>query len=232
MTRHPPPVVLGLFTGRARPLPPEGQPSAIVKAPLEGPMRIGAQGAAGDEQADRRVHGGPDKAVHQYPSENYAVFRAQYPERAGDFVPGSIGENIASAGMLESDVCIGDLYRIGRCLLQVSQPRSPCWKIDRRYAVERLSRFVQGRRIAGWYYRVLEPGTLEIGDAIEPLGRNPDPVSIRRFWDVYLEHRPDPDGLRHLAAQAGLNLAWRRRIEDRAERLAQLAGGAGPQPGS
>ena len=219
------PSVQGVFVGRARPLPPGGQPSAIVKQRQPGRVQVRAQGLAGDEQADRRVHGGPDKAVHQYAMEHYDRFRQAFPGQAARFVPGSIGENIASRGMTEDAVCIGDVYRVGECHLQVSQPRSPCWKIDCRYGIEGLSRFVQEQRIGGWYYRVIEPGSVGAGDPIERLERVRGAVSIRGFWDLWLQHRPDPQALAELAGHSGLNAEWRQRLSERAKRLARLGPG-------
>ncbi len=120
----------GVYVGGIKSLEPEGQPSGIYKRPPLGPLRLTFTGLLGDVQADRRVHGGPEKALHHYAAENYARLADAFPECAAAFLPGSIGENISTRGWLEGAICIGGIFRIGAALVQVSQPRSPCWKIN------------------------------------------------------------------------------------------------------
>lgn len=129
---------------------------------------------------------------------------------------GVLGENISTRGMTEHDVCIGDILCIGGARVQVSQPRSPCWKIDRRLKVDDASRFVETAGITGWYYRVLEPGSIAAGDAIALLER-PNPwLSLAHYWDEVMAHRPDPQSLRRIAAASGL-------AADKAQRWAERA---------
>lgn len=193
-----------LFIGRTRLMLPEGGETGIYKDAVAHAVELGATGLAGDEQGDLRNHGGTEKALHQFPAEHYVVLAEQWPERAGLLQPGVLGENISSHGMLEDEVCIGDVYRIGGARVQVSQPRAPCWKIDRRIKVEDASRFVEAAGVTGWYYRVLKPGPIAAGDAIELLERpNPD-WTLARYWEVVIAHRPDPAALRAVAALPGL----------------------------
>ena len=131
------------------------------------------------------------------------------------FVIGSIGENVSAGGMDETNVHIGDVYRLGTALLEVSQPRSPCWKIDRRYGVDGLAAFIAREGITGWYYRVLEAGHMEAGDPIALVDRVDDGPSIARFWQIQSAHRPDHDELRSLAAAPKLSGIWKQRLEQR-----------------
>jgi MOSC domain-containing protein YiiM len=212
--------VEALFAGRVRPLPPEGHPSGIVKHAIAGAL-LGAEGLEGDEQADRSVHGGPDKALHHYPAEHYAVLAAAFPESAARFVPGSIGENVSTAGWTEESVCVGDVFRIGEARVQVTQPRSPCWKINRRYGLDNALQFVAERGITGWYCRVLGAGRIAAGDAFELLERNADPVTLRHLWQVTRSHRPQAEELSRLAWTPGLSESWAGKLRQRLEWLRQ-----------
>ncbi len=208
-----------LFIGGITPLPPEGHPTGIFKHAVDGAVRLGPEGLAGDAQADRRVHGGPHKALHQYAAEHYALLRAAFPDRAEQFVPGSLGENVSATGWTEETVCIGDVFRIGAATVQVSQPRQPCWKIDHKFGLDALMRFVAERGIAGWYYRVREGGMVAAGDSFELLERNAEPVSLRELWFGYREHRPDPARLARLREAPGLSPNWVKKLDERIDWL-------------
>ena len=113
--------------GRIRPLPPENKPTGIFKTEVVMPAWVGIEGLSGDAQADRCVHGGPDKALHQYPVAHYARLAAAFPEAKELLIPGSIGENLSVPGWDETTICIGDTFRLGDAVIQVSQPLC-CWK--------------------------------------------------------------------------------------------------------
>lgn len=123
-----------VLTGRVAPLGVKGAASAIAKTPVVGPVAVGPLGLAGDEQADRRVHGGPEKAVHHYALDHAAAWRGDLPGLR-DLLeqPGAFGENFSTHGLTEHDVCVGDLWRVGSALLQVSQARQPCFKLNLRF---------------------------------------------------------------------------------------------------
>ena len=209
----------GVYIGGIVPLPPEGQATGIFKHPAAGPVRLTRQGLVGDAQADRRVHGGPDKALHHYAAENYPRLAAAFPAQAAQLVPGSIGENLSTRGWTEESVCIGDVFRVGGARVQVSQPRSPCWKIDHKFAAAGMSRFIAEAGITGWYYRVVEEGELAPGDPFELLERPAPAATLARLWRTGLMHRPDEAELAALAATPGLAAGWVRKLEERAEWL-------------
>lgn len=204
-----------LFTGGLTQLDDEGQSTGIYKQPASGPIALGSAGLAGDVQADRRVHGGPEKAVHHYAAENYRRLAERFPAAAAQLTPGSIGENISTTGWDESSVCLGDIFRLGDATLQVSQPRSPCWKIDHRYASEGMARFVAESGLTGWYYRVLQTGSVRSGMRLELSERLPGAVPLAELWRVWSEHRPDPDVLARLVAAPGLTPGWQKKLLDR-----------------
>lgn len=211
--------VLGLYAGQVRPMPGDGRPTAIFKQPVNGRMRLGWEGLEADAQADRRVHGGTEKALHHFPLENHRRLAAAFPELAAQFVAGAIGENLATEGCDEDSVCIGDVYALGTARIQLNQPRSPCWKIDARFGREGITRHIAEAGLAGWYYRVLAPGEVEQGDAFTLLERSADPLSLRALHRLLHEHRPDPGALRRAAARPELNASWRNKLLGRADWL-------------
>ena len=224
MVLNPPVRIDGLFVGRVGLLPGESRGSAIAKQAVGGPARIDRAGLAGDEHADVRVHGGPEKAVHLFPAEHYATLAAVFPE-ARHLVPGGLGENVSVRGLNEATVCIGDVFACGGARLQVAQPRTPCWKIDARCGVEGMAAYVAAHGCAGWYFRVLEEGSVSTGDALVHIARSADPVSLAEFWRVTAEARPPLAALERLLRAEGLAAGW---IEKLAQRIAWLrANGAG-----
>lgn len=206
---------LGVFAGKARPIPGNGRLSAIFKERAAGKVSIGFDGLEIDEQADRRVHGGPDKAVHQFPVENYRVLSARFPELEEALREGVLGENISSRGVSEETLCVGDVIAFGAVRMQVSQPRRPCWKIDARLGVEGVAEFVNERGVAGWYYRVLEPGSASSDHEVVVIHRNELPISLRELWDLDKEVRPELSRLERARDTPGLASAWRKRLVQR-----------------
>ncbi len=210
-----------LFTGGVRPLPPDGKPSAIVKRERDEPAWLGTEGLAGDQQADRRAHGGPDKALHQFPPGHYARLAEAFSEARAGLVPGSLGENLSVAGWDENNVCVGDLFRLGDARIQVAQPRTPCWKIDARHGVTGMARWIDEQGLTGWYFRVVEEGQVEPGCGFELLDRPAPQATLARLWRLRKALRPDPRELAELATAPGLAAGW---VKALAERGAWLAG--------
>lgn len=210
-----------IFRGGIRPLPPDNGPTGIFKQPLEQPVWLGREGLAGDAQADRRVHGGPEKALHQYPADHYARLVAAFPDAAPLLVPGSLGENLSVPGWDETSIAIGDVFQLGDARIQVSQPRSPCWKIDHRFAADGMAQFIAEQCVTGWYFRVLEEGAVEPGADFARIERNPAPVSVAELLALWAEHRPDPGKLIEASRSPGLSPGWVKKLVDRSERLEQ-----------
>jgi len=212
-----------VFLGGICPLPPDNQPTGIFKQEVLMPVWVGREGLAGDAQADRRVHGGPEKALHQYAIANYARLASKFPDAANLLIPGSIGENLSAPRWDETNIAIGDVFRFGDSRIQVSQPRSPCWKIDNRFGVEGMAQYIAEQRITGWYFRVLEEGAAETSAEFDRIERNVDPVSIADLLSLWGEHRPDLDRLIKVSRTPGLTASWANKFEDRAARLRQMA---------
>ncbi len=167
--------ILAVLLGQVQPFRGDDEPSAIGKQPVAHAVAVGAMGLAGDQQADRSVHGGIDKAIHHYPADHYAWWRGHLGAVPLLDAPGAFGENIAAMGLDENNVCLGDRFRLGTALVEVSQGRQPCWKLDHRFATRGVTAQVIQTRRSGWYYRVLEPGQVQAGDALDLIERpHPD----------------------------------------------------------
>jgi MOSC domain-containing protein YiiM len=188
--------------------------SAIAKVPVAQPVRVEALGLEGDEQVDLGSHGGVDKAVLAYAASNYEAWKRDLPSTSFPF--GAFGENLTIAGMDESSVCVGDVYEVGACRLQVSQPRQPCWKLSRRWGIPELSATVQKNGRTGWYYRVLEPGVLEAGLTLQLIERPFPKYSIASANDVMHKRIRSREQDLELAACAALSESWRKALRTRA----------------
>ena len=163
-----------LQVGRIAPLGPEAVPSAFVKRAVDGYVAVGLLGLEGDAQADLSVHGGPEKAVYGYAADHYASWAEDFPALAVRFAAGSMGENLTITGLSEGDICVGDVHAIGSALLQVCQPRQPCFKLALAFGDARLGKAMVRTGRSGWYYRVLREGRIAAGDAVD-LAERPNP---------------------------------------------------------
>ncbi|WP_434646350.1 MOSC domain-containing protein [Achromobacter piechaudii] len=217
MTLITPITIDALLTGTVRPLGDSGRDSGIDKHPVSAPLWLGAEGLRGDEQADRRFHGGPEKALHHYARDHYPGWLAELGERAILAAPGAFGENISTSGLTEADVCVGDVFRAGTALIQVSQARQPCWKLDHRFGQRGMAARVQASGRTGWYYRVLQEGWLCAGDTLALCERPHPQWSLARVQDVLNRRVLDTDVLHALAALPELSPNWRALFEKRAE---------------
>ena len=210
---------VSLFVGGICPLPESGRPTGMYKQLVSSPLELGPEGFSGDQQADRRVHGGPEKAVHLYPARHYAKLAERFPEAAAQLVIGSLGENISTAELDENDVRIGDIWRLGSARLQVCQPRSPCWKIDERFSSEGMAAFIADHRLTGWYWRVLTPGHVAPGDTLELTQTAHGALTLAEAMLCWQAHRPVLADLEKLAATPGIAKQWQQKITARLEWL-------------
>lgn len=164
--------------------------SGIAKSPRLDAVQVTFQGLDGDRQAET-FHGGAEKAVLHYDARHYAFWRAEFPSLAGNFRPGGFGENLVTYDAFsEAEVCIGDVLRAGGALLQVSEPRQPCFKLNQRFGDKGIASRAQETGRTGWLYRVLEPGTLRGGDLITLIDRPLPDWSVERL-QRYLYHLTD-----------------------------------------
>ena len=205
-----------IFTGRAVPYTRPGSRSAIAKSPVDGILRIHAEGLEGDEQGDRRVHGGPDKAIHHYPFDHYAFWRGVHAHPLLH-AAGAFGENFSSTGWTEADIHLADVIRVGSATLQVSQGRQPCWKLNDRFGHPDIARTMQSSGRTGWYYRVLEPGSVCSGDAMVVIERPCTAWPLRRLMSVLFDRTLAHDVLAE-ASRLPLPPSWKQLLERRLQK--------------
>lgn len=178
-----------------------GRTSAIGKSPLEGPVSIGFAGVEGDTQVDRVHHGYPAMALHLYPADHYAWLSETFGAPTALRGPGSMGENLYVRGIDETDIRIGDRYRLGTALIEATQPRQPCATIERHFDRKGVVKAIVQSGRCGMFFRVLEPGEASPGDRLEIVAHGPDDWTIQRaFFLVYGSGKPDPAELAELAA--------------------------------
>jgi MOSC domain-containing protein YiiM len=204
-----------VLTGRAVPYTRPGSMSGIAKSAVAGPVQVTATGLAGDEQGDLRVHGGIDKAIHHYPYDHYPHWQAELdsPLLAG---PGAFGENFSTLGWTEDTVHFGDVISVGTALLEVSQGRQPCWKLNDRFGVPRMAASVQSTGRTGWYYRVRQTGVIAVGDTMTVVERPYPGWPLSRLMALLFQRTLDRPTLE---AASGLPLpdSWRKLIRHRLE---------------
>ena len=189
--------------------------TGIFKSPFEGTIELKQLNLCGDRQADLSVHGGPYKAVYAYPSEHYSYWREQLPQ--ADLPWGAFGENLTTEGLFEDSLYIGDQLRIGSALLQVTQPRVPCYKITIRFDRDDMIKRFIASHTSGFYFSVIEEGEIAAGSAIEIVHRDPAEVSVADISRLYFQHaHSEPELLQRAVRLEALPASWRDYLRQRA----------------
>ena len=190
--------------------------TGIFKEPVGGPVMMRRLDLDGDRQADLSVHGGPYKAVYAYPSEHYEFWRKELPGM--DLPWGQFGENLTTEGLNENDTHIGDVLRVGQAIVQVTQPRVPCFKLAAKFQRDDiLKRVLQSGR-SGFYFKVIEEGLVAAGDAIERIQEDVNGIAVSDINKLYY-HGMDVPLMRRVIQLDALPIDWR---EHFAEKLATL----------
>jgi MOSC domain-containing protein YiiM len=189
--------------------------TAFRKVEVAGPIHVGPFGLEGDEQADKKFHGGPEMAVLMYAEKHYAGWREL--EGLAEMGPGGFGENLTVTGVDETAICVGDVLEVGGTRLQIASPRGPCADISRRWDREWLLKEVVERRHTGWYLRVLAPGEVKAGDAVRLLERPHAGWTIDRLLRLRYVTPRDIDGLREASTLAAFTREWREKFAGMAE---------------
>jgi MOSC domain-containing protein YiiM len=191
--------------------------TGFFKAPVEGPVFVGTTNLVGDGQADLKNHGGVDKAVLAYSADHYPKWREEL--RMPDMPCGAFGENLTIIGSSEESVCIGDIFRIGQVIFEVSQPRQPCWKLARRWRMHELTGLVVRNGRSGWYLRVMEQGWIDTQMPVTLIER-PNPAwSIAHANEIMHHRRTDLRMTLELANVPGLADSWVQELRKHAELL-------------
>ncbi|WP_235427195.1 MOSC domain-containing protein [Cohnella kolymensis] len=188
--------------------------SGIEKESVLGKVTLSELGFAGDAQADLVHHGGPDKAVCLYSHNHYPhwehVLNRQLPF-------GSFGENFTLRGVSEAEVYIGDEFQAGTSVVQISQPRQPCWKLAMRWGLEQLPLLITESGATGFYFRVIQPGEVQAGDELRLTRRHPDRVTVAEANRVMYTDKHDQDSIRRLLAVNALSASWVATLEKKVD---------------
>lgn len=209
-----------ILAGRIARFGDKGEPSAIAKTPLAGDVTVGFLGLEGDEQADLVHHGGPDKAIHHYPHDHYPFWQSELGAHPLLEHYGAFGENIATTGLTESALSIGDRFRLGTAIVEVSQGRQPCWKLGHRFGNAKVPARVVATGRSGWYYRVIEPGTVSANERFTLLDRPFPQWTVELVFSLLIggKGKTQPTLVKELASLPVLAENWR-------VRAAKLVGG-------
>ncbi|OKP78238.1 sulfurase [Paenibacillus sp. P3E] len=204
--------VISLNVGKPKTVDYRGKPleTGIYKLPAAGRMQLHSEGFDGDGQADRVNHGGPDKAVCVYPFEHYAYWEEWLGKK---LEYSAFGENITASGLLETEVCIGDVYEMGSALLQVSQPRFPCYKLAQKHGPADMPAQVLKTGYSGFYFRVLREGQVAAGDPIIKRESGEGSFPVKQVLYLMEHGRKVKTGLAELARLETLSAVTRAKFQ-------------------
>lgn len=191
--------------------------TAIFKEPVSGSVSLRQHNLEGDQQADLTVHGGPTKADYAYPSEHYPFWRSEFPEMALQW--GMFGENLATEGLAEESVHIGDIFQLGTARLVVTEPRIPCFKLGIRFGREDIvRRFLDSQR-SGMYFGVAQDGNVQAGDRFELLSTDPNRLKVADVTRLYTTDRDNTELLQKAVATPALPEKWRGHFNHRLAKI-------------
>jgi MOSC domain-containing protein YiiM len=211
--------IISLNVGLPRLVLRDGEPvsTGIFKEPIDGRVMMRTLNLDGDRQADLSVHGGPSKAVYVYPAEHYDFWKRELPEM--NLPWGMFGENFTTTGLLETEINIGDKFRIGTAEVMVTQPRMPCYKLGLKFGrPDIIKRFLQSER-TGFYLAVLKEGEVGTGDEFEPLARDANDVRVSDITRLYTREKHNAKLLRRAIEVEALPESWRGYFQHQLEKL-------------
>ena len=212
------PVLSSIQVGKPQTLTDENWPdqdkrtwtTGFYKNALEGSVHVGTTNIDGDGQADKFNHGGIDKAVLAYSADHFAAWQA---ELGRPVTGGMFGENLTITGLGETTVCIGDQFQINDVVLEITQPRQPCWKLGRRWNLKELPKLVIKTARCGWYCRVLQTGTIESGLSCKLITRVHPTWTIKRAHETRYGKSIEPAERLELASLEQLSQAWKDELQ-------------------
>jgi len=185
--------------------------TGIYKYPVNSPIFLGKEDVVNDHVIDRRYHGGSDKACYLYSADHYSLWKSKYPNL--DWQWGMFGENLTVIGLDESEIRIGDQLQVGDAVVQVSQPRQPCFKLGVRFGSQEAVSDFWELPYPGVYVRVLSEGNVKTGDEITLLKRDNDSLSVSQIFSIFGRNRENKDLIRKALAEPYLAASCRRDIE-------------------
>lgn len=211
--------IISINVGRPRLVMRNDEPvsTGIFKEPIAGRVMLRTLNLDGDRQADLTLHGGPYKAVYVYPSEHYEFWKRELPDM--DLPWGIFGENFTTVGMFETEINIGDRFRIGSAEVMVTQPRMPCYKLGIRFGrTDIIKRFLASER-TGFYLSVLKEGEVGVDDEFELLEKNASGVKVVDVTRLYSTDKQNVDLLQRAIATEALPSSWREYFQKRVKSI-------------
>ncbi len=218
------PKILSINVSLPKEIDFEGQKvtTGIFKEPIEGRIMLRTLNLDGDKQADLTVHGGPDKAVYAYPIEHYEFWRKVYPDM--EMPNGMFGENFTIEGLMESEVSVGDAFKIGSSKVIATQPRMPCYKLGVKFGrMDVLKKFLASGR-SGIYFKVLEEGEVGAGDSIVQIKKDTNRVGISDIVRLYASDREDIKTMRRAVKVEALPEGWKHYFFEQIRRVEKKSG--------
>lgn len=189
--------------------------TGMLKHRVSGPVRLQRHNLEGDGQADLVHHGGLDKAVSAYPSEHWFHWHGVLPTH--QLTGGAFGENFTLQGLTEEDACIGDVFSMGSAVVQISQPRQPCWKLARRWQCKDLALQVEQTGFTGWYFRVLQEGLVETNAVLRLVERPFPEWTIATANQIMHHERDNHIAAEHLSRCPLLSASWQQTLRQRVQ---------------
>ncbi|HJV45926.1 MAG TPA: MOSC domain-containing protein [Bacillota bacterium] len=190
--------------------------TGIFKKPMDRPVYLSKTNFEGDGQADLVHHGGVEKAVCVYPYEHYPFWEQKLGMK---LEVGAFGENLTIQGLLEEDVCIGDKYQLGEAIVEVSQPRQPCYKLSVKYNNPELPLLFQNTGFTGYYFRVLQEGEVSINSTLKRIEKHEMGITISYANKVMHHHLDHLAGVQKMLSVSKLSESWRKTFLKRLEGL-------------
>ncbi len=167
--------------------------TGIYKYPVDKPLYLDAEDVQGDTVVDRKYHGGIYKACYLFAADNYPYWKAKYPHLEWDW--GMFGENLTIDNLDESQIRIGSIYKLGSALVQITQPREPCYKLGIRFKDQNILKQFIDHGFPGTYVRVLQPGTVRVGDSMQLAEASKNPLTVQEFYRLLFSKTKDLDVL-------------------------------------
>jgi MOSC domain-containing protein YiiM len=189
--------------------------TGIFKKPVHARLMLRKTNLDGDRQADLSVHGGVSKAVYAYPSEHYRYWRGELPQEELSW--GAFGENFTTEGLLETDICMGDQYRVGSAVVMVTTPRLPCFKLAAKFQRDDIIERFLHSGYSGFYFAVVNEGEVGTGDELQYLAGEIPRLTISEFNHLYTSPSPDLELLKRAVQVKTLPESWRERFHARIE---------------
>lgn len=185
--------------------------TGIFKYEVEMPIFLGLEDVAEDHVIDRRYHGGEEKACYLYSADHYPFWKQKYPQVKWEW--GMFGENLTVSGLQESEIRIGDRFQIGEAIVQVTQPRQPCFKLGIRLGTQKAVNEFWNASFPGIYVRILQSGHVEKGDHFTLMESNPDSFSVAQVYSLFRKNQNDVDLLKKAIADPLLAQSCRKDLQ-------------------